>query len=99
MEFSESSTSVRQRGRNKRKWTMAEDDEFVTTLYEISLDPMWKGQGDFKSGYCSLLETCPAEKLPNYGLSAVQIMSRVRHFRTKFTALEQMLKKAASLGT
>uniref|UniRef100_A0A0A9CLK5 Myb/SANT-like domain-containing protein n=1 Tax=Arundo donax TaxID=35708 RepID=A0A0A9CLK5_ARUDO len=91
MDFSESSTTTRGWRRSKRKWTMVEDDELVRALYEISLDPMWKVEGDFKSGYCSLLETHLTEKLPNCGLSAVQILSRVGHFRTKFSTLEQML--------
>ncbi|XP_062185285.1 uncharacterized protein LOC133888909 isoform X2 [Phragmites australis] len=93
MDFSESSTSVRGRGKNKRKWTVAEDDELVKALYEISLDPRWKGEGGFKNGYCSLLETRLAEKLPNCGLSA-HIESRVRYFRTKYGALEHMLKQS-----
>ncbi|KAF8765911.1 hypothetical protein HU200_008037 [Digitaria exilis] len=95
MDLSGSSTSTRGRGKNKRKWTVAEDDELVKVLYEISLDPRWKGDGGFKNGYCSLLETRLAEKLPASGLSAVpHIESRVRHFRTKYGAIEVMLNKS-----
>ncbi|RCV21510.1 hypothetical protein SETIT_4G145100v2 [Setaria italica] len=82
MDLSESSTTtIRGRGKNKRKWTVAEDDEL--------------GEGGFKNGYCSVLETHLAEKLPNCGIPAVpHIESRVRHFRTKFGALEVMLNKS-----
>lgn len=100
MDLSESSsTTICGRGKNKRKRTVAEDDELVKAMYEISLDPRWKGEGGFKNGYCSVLETHLAEKLPNCGISVVpHIESRVRHFRTKFGALEVMLNKVASTG-
>ncbi|RCV12128.1 hypothetical protein SETIT_2G244300v2 [Setaria italica] len=95
MDLSESSsTTICGKGKNKRKWTVAEDDELVKAMYEISLDPRWKGEGGFKNGYCSVLETHLAEKLPNCGISVVpHIESRVRHFRTKFGALEDENRK------
>ncbi|RLM78168.1 hypothetical protein C2845_PM12G17370 [Panicum miliaceum] len=54
-----------------------------------------KGEGGFKNGYCSLLETRLAEKLSTSGLCvAPHIESRVKHFRTKYGALEVMLNKS-----
>jgi len=96
MDLSQKSTIVRGRGKNKRKWTMNEDDELMKALYEISLEPKWKGQGGgFNNGYLSALEDILAEKLPGTGILALpHIESRVRHFRTKYGALEQMLNKS-----
>ena len=39
MDLSQKSTIVRGRGKNKRKWTMNEDDELMKAPYEISLEP------------------------------------------------------------
>lgn len=80
---------------NKRIWTYYEDEELIKSLYEISLDPKWKSEGGFKNGYCSVLENELKARLPGCGLSAIpHIESRVRHFRTKYGAIEAMLAKS-----
>uniref|UniRef100_I1NZY1 Myb/SANT-like domain-containing protein n=1 Tax=Oryza glaberrima TaxID=4538 RepID=I1NZY1_ORYGL len=95
MEHLGSSSIVRGRGKNKRIWTYFEDEELIKALFEIALDPSWKSEGGFKNGYCQVLENVLAKKLPNSGLTAVpHIESRVRHFRTKFGAIEVMLTKS-----
>jgi hypothetical protein len=95
MNQSESSSVARGRGKNKRIWTYYEDEELIKALYEISLDPKWKSEGDFKNGYCSVLENELKARLPGCGLSAIpHIESRVRHFRTKYGAIEVMLAKS-----
>ncbi|XBI09172.1 uncharacterized protein [Aegilops tauschii subsp. strangulata] len=72
-----------------------EDDELVNALYDLSLGPRWKGDNGFKNGYSSMLESRLAEKVPVCGLSAApHIESRVRYFRTKYGAIEVMLKRS-----
>ncbi|TVU24810.1 hypothetical protein EJB05_27269, partial [Eragrostis curvula] len=61
MDISESSTTVRGRGKNKRKWFPAEDDELIKALHDISLDPRSRSDGSFKNGYTSVLEARLAE--------------------------------------
>ncbi|ONM01410.1 putative ribose-5-phosphate isomerase 2, partial [Zea mays] len=87
-----SSTSTRGRGKSERVWTYFEDEALLKALFELSLDPKWKSEGSFKNGYLSVLKATLAEKIPGCGLTAVpHIESRVRHFRTKYGAIEVML--------
>ncbi|KAK3125369.1 hypothetical protein QOZ80_7BG0603960 [Eleusine coracana subsp. coracana] len=95
MEFSESSTSVRGRGKNKRKWVAAEDDELIKVLHEVFLDPKWRSDGSFKNGYMLELEVRLAGKLPDARISAFpHVDSRLRYFKTKYSTLEQILIKS-----
>jgi hypothetical protein len=95
MDISEGSIAVRGRGKNKRKWIPVEDDELIKALVDVSLDPRWRSDGSFKNGYTSVLEARLAEKLPDSKISATpHIESRLRYFKTKYSALEQMLNKS-----
>lgn len=61
----------------------------------MSLDPKWRSDGSFKNGYMLELEVRLAEKLPDARISALpHIDSRLRYFKTKYSALEQMLSKS-----
>ncbi|PWZ54393.1 hypothetical protein Zm00014a_013305 [Zea mays] len=95
MDTSEGSIAIRGRGKNKRKWIPIEDDELIKALVDVSLDPRWRIDGSFKNGYTSVIEAHLAEKLPDSRISTTpHIDSRLRYFKTKYSALEQMLNKS-----
>uniref|UniRef100_A0A804U6Q6 Uncharacterized protein n=1 Tax=Zea mays TaxID=4577 RepID=A0A804U6Q6_MAIZE len=58
----------------------------------------WRSDGSFKNGYTLVLEARLAEKLPDSKISATpHIESRLRYFKTKYSALEQMLNKSKQI--
>jgi hypothetical protein len=82
-------------GENKRKWIRFEDDELIKALVDVSLDPRWRSDGSFKNGYTSVLDARLTEKLPDSRISAApHVDLRLRYFKTKYSALEQMLNKS-----
>ncbi|KAK3147171.1 hypothetical protein QOZ80_3BG0278970 [Eleusine coracana subsp. coracana] len=67
----------------------------IKALHEVSLDPKWRSGDNFKNGYMLELEVRLAEKLPDARISVFpHVDSRLRHFKAKYSALEQMLSKS-----
>ncbi|KNA07598.1 hypothetical protein SOVF_170380, partial [Spinacia oleracea] len=88
----ESSASGGGRGKNKRFWTVGEDKVLVAALSELAVDPHWKCDNGFRSGYMVRLEEVIGKALPGCGLKAVpHIDSRLKTLATKFRALSEML--------
>ncbi|XP_048495827.2 uncharacterized protein LOC125495195 [Beta vulgaris subsp. vulgaris] len=84
--------SSRGRGKNKRFWTVQEDNVLIKSLHELASDPRWKGESGFKSGYMNKLEEMIKRELPDCGLRAdPHIESRIKHWSEKYSALAEML--------
>ncbi|KAM3371446.1 hypothetical protein ACQJBY_018706 [Aegilops geniculata] len=84
---------VRGRGRNKRKWTMDEDEELVRALCEVSTDPRFRAEGGgFKNCYTQGIESLLAQRLPGRGIKASpHIDSRLKVLKRKFHTIKEML--------
>ncbi|XP_021734166.1 uncharacterized protein LOC110700893 [Chenopodium quinoa] len=88
----ESSASGGGRGRNKRFWTAQEDEVLVEALSELAVDPHWRCENGFRSGYMVRLEEVIGKALPGCGLKATpHIDSRIKTLGAKFRAISQML--------
>uniref|UniRef100_A0A803LSG3 Myb/SANT-like domain-containing protein n=1 Tax=Chenopodium quinoa TaxID=63459 RepID=A0A803LSG3_CHEQI len=80
------------RGKNKHFWNFEEDTVLIKYLHELSLDPKWKSESGFKSGYMNKLEEMIKSVLPNCGLKAdPHIESRIKHWIEKYSAMAEML--------
>jgi len=55
------------KGRNKRFWTKEEEWALVHGLLELSIDPQWKAEGNFKGGCLVKLEEVMTAKCPRSG--------------------------------
>ncbi|XP_057549551.1 uncharacterized protein LOC130827726 [Amaranthus tricolor] len=88
----ESSASGGGRGKNKRFWTAQEDKALVEALSELAVDPHWRCENGFRSGYMVRLEELIGKALPGCGLKALpHIDSRLKTLVAKFRAISQML--------
>lgn len=83
--------SKRGRGKNKRFWSRDEEWGLVHLLVELSTDPKWKADGNFKNGYLQKLEKMMNKKFPGCGLTSTQIESKVKQFREKHNVITVML--------
>ncbi|KAJ8420120.1 hypothetical protein Cgig2_033724 [Carnegiea gigantea] len=81
------------KGRNKRFWTKEEEWALVHGLLELSADPQWKTEGNFKGGYLVKLEKMMTAKCPGSGLKAYpHIDSKTKWFRDKYNVLMEMFR-------
>ncbi|GAB4854688.1 hypothetical protein Ancab_023270 [Ancistrocladus abbreviatus] len=80
--------------KNERYWTLDEVRTLVECLHELSTDPTWKAENDFKNGYLVRLEEMLHQKCPNCGLKAYpHIDSKLRDLKKKYDAIAEMLNK------
>ncbi|KAL2937563.1 2-oxoglutarate dehydrogenase E1 component [Bienertia sinuspersici] len=85
------------RGKNKRFWTSEEDKALMAALHELSLDPHWKCEKEFRNGYMIHLEEVISKAMPGCGLKAKpRIDSRLKTLMSKYRAILAMLEISGS---
>jgi len=86
-----SQSSRNGKGRNKRFRTKEEEWALAHGLLELSVDPQWKAEGNYKGGYLVKLEEMITAKCPGSGLKAYpHIDSKTKWFRDKYNVLMEM---------
>ena len=61
-------------------------------MLELSIDPHWKAESDFRNGYMTRLEELIGKAIPGCGLKATpHIDSRLKTLTGKFRAICEML--------
>ncbi|XP_074289415.1 uncharacterized protein LOC141614549 [Silene latifolia] len=81
-----------------RRWTVEEDTLLVDLLLALHVEGKWKAEGGFKSGYLVHLEKLILEKMPDAGLKATNIESRLGYLRKRFNALLEIKQKGSGFG-
>ncbi|KAK9734898.1 hypothetical protein RND81_04G170300 [Saponaria officinalis] len=81
-----------------RRWTVEEDTLLVDLLLSLHVDGKWKAEGGFMSGYLVHLEKLISEKMPDAGLRANNIDSRLGYLKKRFNALLEIKQKGSGFG-
>ncbi|KAJ8617858.1 hypothetical protein MRB53_014044 [Persea americana] len=79
-------------GKNKRKWTDAEDKELVYALFDMVNAGTHKADNGFKPGFLGVIEAVLKQKLPGSGIKAKpHIDSRIKTMKKDFHVVYDML--------
>ncbi|RWR94855.1 putative myb/SANT-like domain-containing protein [Cinnamomum micranthum f. kanehirae] len=79
-------------GKNKRKWTDAEDKELVYALFDMVNAGTHKADNGFKPGFLGVIEAVLKQKLPGSGIKAKpHIDSRIKTMKKDFRVVYDML--------
>ncbi|XXG75712.1 hypothetical protein AAC387_Pa08g0226 [Persea americana] len=79
-------------GKNKRKWTDAEDNELVYALFDMVNAGTHKVDNEFKPGFLGVLDAVLKQKLPRSVITAKpHIDSRIKTMKKDFCVVYDML--------